>query len=96
MSDVSNGPDWWLASDGKWYPPQSVSTAPPPPPTPAAPTPVGNGMAVAGLVLGVIAVALAILGMVIIDQAVDDVDDCFDAIGHDVETGANTSEAACD
>ena len=22
MSDVSQGPDWWIASDGKWYPPQ--------------------------------------------------------------------------
>lgn len=31
MSDTSQGPGWWLASDGKWYPPQ----APPPPPTPS-------------------------------------------------------------
>src|SRR4051794_33720231 len=23
MSDVPHGPDWWLASDGKWYPPES-------------------------------------------------------------------------
>jgi uncharacterized membrane protein HdeD (DUF308 family) len=23
MSDVSQGPGWWLASDGKWYPPES-------------------------------------------------------------------------
>ena len=22
MSDFSQGPGWWLASDGKWYPPQ--------------------------------------------------------------------------
>jgi hypothetical protein len=22
MSDVSNGPGWWQASDGKWYPPE--------------------------------------------------------------------------
>jgi uncharacterized RDD family membrane protein YckC len=28
MSDVSQGPGWWEASDGKWYPPQSQ--APPP------------------------------------------------------------------
>lgn len=21
MSDVQRGPDWWLASDGRWYPP---------------------------------------------------------------------------
>lgn len=31
MSDTSQGPGWWLASDGKWYPPQSASSAPPPP-----------------------------------------------------------------
>lgn len=24
MSDFQAGPDWWLASDGKWYPPQSA------------------------------------------------------------------------
>ncbi|MGB7050665.1 MAG: hypothetical protein WBG41_03765 [Acidimicrobiales bacterium] len=22
MSDVQQGPDWWQASDGKWYPPE--------------------------------------------------------------------------
>lgn len=33
MSDVSQGPGWWIASDGKWYPPQPP---PPPPPTVAA------------------------------------------------------------
>ena len=41
MSDTSQGPGWWLASDGKWCAPQPV--APPPPitsPQPvAAPSP---------------------------------------------------------
>lgn len=32
MSDTPVGPGWWLASDGKWYPPQAASPAPPPPP----------------------------------------------------------------
>jgi len=32
MSDIQHGPDWWLASDGKWYPPQSGSFVPPKPP----------------------------------------------------------------
>ena len=39
MSDTSQGPGWWLASDGKWYPPQSASTPLPPPAAPGAPTP---------------------------------------------------------
>jgi uncharacterized RDD family membrane protein YckC len=37
MSEVSQGPGWWIASDGKWYPPHlhpSVLNAPPPPPQP--------------------------------------------------------------
>ena len=36
MSDTSQGPGWWLASDGKWYPPES---APPPPPSSPPPQP---------------------------------------------------------
>jgi len=45
MSDASQGPGWWLASDGKWYPPNQATTqtvpqgADPPPQWGAAPTP---------------------------------------------------------
>ena len=43
MSDQSQGPGWWQASDDKWYPPEShpdyVAPAPPPPaPSPPAPS----------------------------------------------------------
>lgn len=38
MSDVSQGSGWWLASDGKWYPPESAPAAPPPPPPPPTET----------------------------------------------------------
>lgn len=37
MSDTSQGPGWWLASDGRWYPPESHPNASPPPPPPAPP-----------------------------------------------------------
>ena len=30
MSDVSQGEGWWLANDGKWYPPQQAPLPPPP------------------------------------------------------------------
>ena len=66
MSDTSQGPGWWLASDGKWYPPETwvgtqptAPVAPPPyvmapaagyPYAPAMPAPRTNGMAVASLV----------------------------------------------
>ena len=32
MSDTSQGPGWWIASDGKWYPPHLAPPPPPPPP----------------------------------------------------------------
>jgi hypothetical protein len=45
MSDSSQGPGWWQASDGRWYPPQShptqqVASAPP---TYGAPPPAAYG-----------------------------------------------------
>jgi uncharacterized protein DUF4389 len=30
MSDVSQGPGWWIASDGKWYPPEQHPNYQPP------------------------------------------------------------------
>jgi Domain of unknown function (DUF4190) len=35
MSQVSPGPGWWLASDGRWYPPHLAPWAPHPSPTDA-------------------------------------------------------------
>jgi hypothetical protein len=41
LSDVSQGPGWWQASDGKWYAPEQHPNYQPPPPSPAtAPAPV--------------------------------------------------------
>lgn len=38
MSDSAQGPGWWQASDGKWYPPEShPSYSAPPPPGPSLP-----------------------------------------------------------
>ena len=64
MSDASQGPGWWQAADGKWYPP-----APPAPPVYGAPqqayyAPVGpknDGMAIAGLVCGISGLATLVL-----------------------------------
>jgi len=36
MSDASQGPGWWLASDGKWYPPETWTGAPLPTAMPTA------------------------------------------------------------
>ena len=41
MSEFSQGPGWWQASDGKWYAPQGAAPpAPPPPPPPPPPAAV--------------------------------------------------------
>ena len=37
MSDFSQGPGWWQASDGKWYPPEQAPGAQPTAPPPGAP-----------------------------------------------------------
>lgn len=43
MSDTQQGPGWWMASDGKWYPPQGEQLPPPPPPGfPQYVNPTGN------------------------------------------------------
>ncbi len=36
MSDSAQGPGWWLASDGRWYPPEQAPGYEPQPETPAA------------------------------------------------------------
>jgi hypothetical protein len=38
MSDTSQGPGWWLASDGKWYPPELWTGPPSARPAGAEPT----------------------------------------------------------
>lgn len=42
MSDQSQGPGWWLASDGRWYPPESAPAAPPVAPAEPAWSPTGE------------------------------------------------------
>ena len=46
MSDTSQGPGWWLASDGKWYPPELWTG----PPTTAPPAVPGTAAAAPGQV----------------------------------------------
>lgn len=42
LSDQSNGPGWWLASDGKWYPPAPQAPMSTEPPPAGAPPPYGT------------------------------------------------------
>jgi hypothetical protein len=45
MSEQPQGPGWWLASDGRYYPPQQAPQAPQAPPNPQAPQQPGYGQA---------------------------------------------------
>jgi hypothetical protein len=40
MSDTSQGPGWWLASDGKWYSPEQATPQAPSAPAPVSANPV--------------------------------------------------------
>jgi uncharacterized membrane protein len=43
-ADASQGPGWWQASDGKWYPPEAQpGTAPTTPPVTPSTMPAGGG-----------------------------------------------------
>lgn len=53
MSDVSQGPGWWRASDGRWYPPEAIprSSLPYLPSSPYGPSvQKTNRLAVASLI----------------------------------------------
>ena len=39
MADTSQGDGWWVAADGKWYPPESAPAAAPAAAAPPAPGP---------------------------------------------------------
>jgi hypothetical protein len=68
MADTSQGPGWWQASDGKWYPPQPpppqypphAQQYPPPGYVPGGPGPgwiapaATSGLAIASLVLSIL------------------------------------------
>jgi hypothetical protein len=88
---MSQGPGWWQASDGKWYPPQPAATPPPmaPPPGPGpgpqwgGPPPAkksNKGCFIALAIVGVV-LLLGIGAVVAIVVAVgDEVDDRADQI----------------
>jgi uncharacterized membrane protein len=48
MSDTSQGPGWWQASDGKWYPPEQAPGGPPPGAPTARPAGAGGGVDIGG------------------------------------------------
>ena len=84
MSDTSQGPGWWIASDIRWYAPEQYPgyLPPPPPPQlvgayPGGPTsgayPVQqrtNGLAIASLIMGILGISVlaVIFGHIALSQ----------------------------
>ena len=84
------GPGWWLASDGRWYPPQSAPAPPPAPapgppvpgpvPGPAAPTKSGKGCLIGLGVVGAVVVVIGVVVAVAIWRFASAVDDVADGV----------------
>src|SRR5688572_21074630 len=77
MSDASQGPGWWRASDDKWYPPElapSVAAVPTAPAAPATP-PSSKGCLIAALVVFGLIALVGIAAIVAINYFADDVVD---------------------
>ena len=54
-----------------------------------------RGFAITGVVTGLLGLALAVAGLVIVNGAVNDLSDCSKAISADIEHSTNTADAIC-
>jgi hypothetical protein len=101
MSDQSGGPGWWVASDGKWYPPDQAPPVPPPetwaapPPGPAPRAGLSSGAIAALVVAGVLGMLLLVGALVMLtgsDNSTDEDDATSGSEDRDVaeETPAPT------
>jgi hypothetical protein len=106
VSDHQQGPGWWLASDGKWYPPEGAPPLPPPQtwaPGPPPGPPPKQGMsagAIVALVLGCVVgvlvlagVAVAVLGTESESKLAEVEDSIGDSDGDGGEPGATLPAA---
>jgi hypothetical protein len=67
MSEQSMGPGWWLASDGRWYPPESRPSARPADgDVPPESSIKGCGEALSGLGCALTIVGFGILAVVLL------------------------------
>lgn len=107
MSDVSQGPGWWQASDGRWYPPQPAAPAPPPPPPPGPPPQWGGppagppkssnrGCLIALAIVGALVVLGGIAATVLIVVVGREVDDRIDEDGITTFSGNDENPPADD
>jgi hypothetical protein len=99
MTDQSQGPGWWLASDGKWYPPDQAPAVPPPetwaappggpPPSPGMSTGRKVAIAVVGGVIGLVVVLVLVIALV-----GDEAEPRFERAGTEIEDDEPDDAAA--
>lgn len=90
MSETAQGPGWWQASDGKWYPPQNL---PPPPGQIVQPAKGRSGCAVAAIVVAVafgVIFVLALLSIIAITFLGRSTADKLSNLEGEIESGAPT------
>lgn len=94
MSVTPQGPGWWQASDGNWYPPQAMPLTPPPPPQKSG-FAQGLGIGTGCLVAIVVAVVLAFGGCaVLVAVGANSAKDSPSAGG--VDRGIGSADASAD
>ena len=64
MSNTPQGPGWWQASDGLWYPRQPANPLPPPPASAPSSTPPKRSGLSPLLIVGIVAAAVVVLVLV--------------------------------
>jgi hypothetical protein len=66
MADQSQGPGWWVASDGRWYPPDQAPAVPPPETwaAPSSGSPPPRGLTAGARVA--LAVGAALVGILVV------------------------------
>ena len=93
MSDAPQGPGWWQASDGKFYPPQPPTSPPPPPPSQipagypvqASPQQGMSGCLKAALIVGGLLLVLGLGSCIALALAADEVAENIDDAVDDIE-----------
>ena len=77
MSETPQGPGWWQASDGRWYPPHTHPSYQPPPaqvPPPAQPR-AKSGVPKGLIIVGAIVVTLLVAGYAVTSYVFDKIGD---------------------
>lgn len=92
MSDGPQGPGWWQASDGKWYPPQAGRT-PPPPPGRSGASGCLKAVLIAVAVLAAVGIASCVALVVAVDDSADEVDE--DLAEERAEEAEDVAEPTC-